>query len=55
MVELKAKTEVLSEKPDPVPVLSTIIHSLTAMGLRPSLCGKKPVVKSLCMTRCRVS
>jgi len=43
IVELQAKTEVLSEKPDPVTVLSIIIHSQTAMGLRPSLCWEKPV------------
>jgi len=55
MVELQAKNEVLSEKPDPVPVLSTIIQSQTAMGLRPSICCEKPVAKSLRMTRCRVN
>jgi hypothetical protein len=51
MVELQAKAEVLSEKPDPVPVMSTIIRSQTSMGLRPSLRAEKPVDKSLCMTK----
>jgi len=55
IVELQAKTEVLNEKPDPVPVFSIIIHSQTAMELRPSLCWEKPVTKSLLMTWFRVS
>ena len=44
-MELLAKTEVLCEKPDPVPVLSTVFHSQTATGLKPSLRGEKPVAK----------
>jgi hypothetical protein len=51
MVELQAKAEVLSEKPEPVPVLSTTIRLQTSMGLRPSLRAEKPVTKSLCMTK----
>ena len=32
-MELQAKIEVLGEKPDTAPVLSTINHTWTAMGL----------------------